>query len=293
MASAQFEILKDNLMQLKRPDDDNLTVEQQDAIIQRRVKISVIHHNHIIEFISYIEDMYSNVIFVQFLCSIIIMCVTGFQVFVMPPSRIHYITLVLYFFCNLTQIAIYSWFGHDILTKSGGIGLACYMTEWNAVSPKTRKLISIIMERSKIPIILTAGKFFNLSLSTFMMILRTSYSYLAVLQQMYKTNTLVRFISTKSLQNSNIEKSIPLQQFRLKLDANDYAMIEYAENDKHVDLVHTVVPPNYKGQGIGNILAEKTFDHIINENKKMVLTCTFLQKFYKQNKNTYEAHVIE
>lgn len=65
-----------------------------------------------------------------------------------------------------------------------------------------------------------------------------------------------RFISTKTLQNDNIEKNIGLQQFRLKLDANDYATVEYTENDKHVDLIHAIVPPNYKGLGIGNILAE-------------------------------------
>ncbi|KAI4458986.1 odorant receptor [Holotrichia oblita] len=152
MASAQFEILKDNLLNLKRSDDDTLTIDQEDRITRKKIAKCVTHHNHIIKFVSYIDDMYSNVIFVQFLCSIVIICVTGFQVFV-----------------------------------SGGIGLACYMTEWNTICPETRKLIFIIMERSKIPIVLTAGKFFNLNLSTLMMILRTSYSYLAVLQQMYKT----------------------------------------------------------------------------------------------------------
>nr|AVH87245.1 odorant receptor 4 [Holotrichia parallela] len=187
IASAQFEILKDNLHNLRRDEDNDLTIDQQDAVVRTRVKNCVLHHNVIIKFVALIEDMYSNVLLIQFLCSIIIMCVTGFQVFVIPPARMHYITLVLYFCCNLTQTAIYSWFGHDILAKSSDIGLACYMTEWNVLSPKARKLISIIMERSKIPIILTAGKFINLSLNTFMMIVRTSYSYLAVLQHMYKT----------------------------------------------------------------------------------------------------------
>lgn len=69
-------------------------------------------------------------------------------------------------------------------------------------------------------------------------------------------NTSIRLISSQALRSSSIEKNVPLQQFRLKLDGNDYATVEYEENDQQIDLIHAVVPPHYKGQGIGNVLAE-------------------------------------
>lgn len=43
---------------------------------------------------------------------------------------------------------------------------ACYMTEWVACGPLVRKTLFLIMERSKRPLILTAGKFIILSLSS-------------------------------------------------------------------------------------------------------------------------------
>nr|XP_022900458.1 putative odorant receptor 85d [Onthophagus taurus] len=180
LASSQFEILKDNLQNVTNDLPKN--EKDKNRLITKRLRRNIDHHNMILNFVKEIEEMYSTGIFIQFLCSIIIMCVTGFQ---MSPKKIQYVTLVLYFFCNLNQVAIYSWFGHDILDKSSGVGEACYMSEWNTLNPNVNKYLFIIMERSKIPTILTAGKFFNLTLGTLMMILRTSYSYLAVLKQMY------------------------------------------------------------------------------------------------------------
>lgn len=48
IASAQFEILKDNLINLKRIEDDKLADDQQDEVIRKRVKRCVLHHNVII-----------------------------------------------------------------------------------------------------------------------------------------------------------------------------------------------------------------------------------------------------
>lgn len=49
MASAQFEILKDNLVNLKQSENNELTIDQQDQITRRKIANCVIHHNHIIK----------------------------------------------------------------------------------------------------------------------------------------------------------------------------------------------------------------------------------------------------
>lgn len=50
MASAQFEILKNNLKHLRRDGDEKLTNEEMDHVIRKRVKHCVEHHNVIIKY---------------------------------------------------------------------------------------------------------------------------------------------------------------------------------------------------------------------------------------------------
>lgn len=42
------------------------------------------------------------------------------------------------------------------------------MSDWHKLSPRSRKLLLILMERAKRPIMLSVGKVINLNLATFM-----------------------------------------------------------------------------------------------------------------------------
>lgn len=50
--------------------------------------------------------------------------------------------------------------------QSSSIGNSCYNAEWYRCSTKVRKYIFLIMERVKIPVQLSAGIFFTISLLT-------------------------------------------------------------------------------------------------------------------------------
>ncbi|XP_076250100.1 odorant receptor 30a-like isoform X4 [Rhynchophorus ferrugineus] len=71
-------------------------------------------------------------------------------------------------------------------SKSNEITAACYAINWNDLDLVNQKLLITIMERAKRPVELNALGVFKLNLSTMVTILRTSYSYFAVLQQIYK-----------------------------------------------------------------------------------------------------------
>lgn len=71
------------------------------------------------------------------------------------------------------------------------------------------------------------------------------------------------------------------------------AVIEYKRCDNVFELVSTKVPHEYRGLGIAQDLAKKTFDYIVANDKRMKLSCDLLKKFYKQNKQKYENYVIE
>ncbi|VEN45388.1 unnamed protein product [Callosobruchus maculatus] len=104
---------------------------------------------------------------------------------VVPPFSVEFFWDSSYFTCMFIQIFFYCWYGHNVTSKSQDIGRAVYMSNFYVSDLKTRKALIIFMERSKRPLILRCG-FFTVSLATLTSILRSSYSYMAMLQQLYK-----------------------------------------------------------------------------------------------------------
>ncbi|XP_065169375.1 odorant receptor 94b-like [Atheta coriaria] len=142
-------------------------------------------HEYIIKYLLMVEELFSYGIFIQFLASIAVVCMTGFQLMITPPQSGQFVLLILYINCMMCQVIMYCWYGNEILFESDGLGESCYMSNWYEGSVSDKKFIFIMMERSKRQLRMTAGKFFTLSLPTLVMILKSSYSYFAVLQRLY------------------------------------------------------------------------------------------------------------
>ncbi|XP_064596506.1 protein NATD1-like [Liolophura sinensis] len=65
---------------------------------------------------------------------------------------------------------------------------------------------------------------------------------------------------------------------------NHKALLSYAWVDSaHIDMYHTEVPSIYRGQGVAKLLAKAAFDFVVKEDLKMTLTCTYLQKYFREN----------
>ncbi|KAL1497441.1 hypothetical protein ABEB36_008415 [Hypothenemus hampei] len=132
-----------------------------------------------------IEKAFSYGIFVQFLCSAVIICLTGFQLLVVSAGNAELVRLVIYLLVMTYQLVLYCWYGHILMEKSKEITNACYTGNWHNMSVKEQKMLIMVMERAKRPVSIRAAGIFQLNLSTLMTILRSSYSYFAVLQRLY------------------------------------------------------------------------------------------------------------
>lgn len=73
-----------------------------------------------------------------------------------------------------------------------------------------------------------------------------------------------------------------LKQFEIKVDGH-VARIEYHIMDDRIFLVHTEVPEELSGQGIGSLLAQKTLDKIEKMNLKVVPYCNFIAAYIRKN----------
>lgn len=66
------------------------------------------------------------------------------------------------------------------------------------------------------------------------------------------------------------------QQFTLDING-ELAKVEYKLKDNKVYLVHSEVPYNLRGQGIGKILVEKTFEQLTKEGYEAVAVCSYVR----------------
>lgn len=61
------------------------------------------------------------------------------------------------------------------------------------------------------------------------------------------------------------------------------AFISYRDNDGVISLMHTEVPEDLEGQGIGSALVEKTFHYLEANNLRMVPRCAFVMTYLKRH----------
>nr|QUP79566.1 odorant receptor 6 [Monochamus saltuarius] len=175
IVTSQFEILKDNLSNIKYNTDG----------AKGEFAENVLLHYSILRLVRIIEDTFSYATFFQFFSSVVVICFTGFEMMIVPPDSVQFVSRCTYFNAMTFQVAMYCWFGNNIIASSDELNDAIYMSNWYEADISLKKSILIFMEKCKKPVVLTAGKIFPLSLITFTSIMRSSYSYLAVLQSMY------------------------------------------------------------------------------------------------------------
>ncbi|XP_050311424.1 putative odorant receptor 85d [Anthonomus grandis grandis] len=164
---------------------DNVDKGERSAV-EKRIRHCIVYYNEAVNYVSLVDRIFSYGILVQFLCSAVVICLTGFQMMlVMSFQSVKLGLMAIYFTCMMCQLILYCWHGHMLMEQSRGITQACYSVDWNNMTIKEQKMLILIMERAKKPITIKAAGVFHLNLATLMAILRSSYSYFAVLRQLY------------------------------------------------------------------------------------------------------------
>ncbi|MFT6797070.1 MAG: putative GNAT family acetyltransferase/glutaredoxin [Maribacter sp.] len=79
---------------------------------------------------------------------------------------------------------------------------------------------------------------------------------------------------------------------RFTLDINgEIAKVDYQLKEGKMYLVHSEVPYNLRGQGIGKVLVEKTFEKLTEENYLAVAVCSYVKAI--KNRSDHWSTIIE
>ncbi|XP_015838561.1 odorant receptor 4 isoform X2 [Tribolium castaneum] len=140
------------------------------------------HHQ---ELKNHCVDFSSGLIFVQVATSSIAIGLTLFQM-TLNVSTFNVIFLVLYGLSVTFQMFQYCWFGSEVIHKSDKIAYSAFEMNFVDAPLSVKENLVIFMACTQKPIKMPVLKVTHLSLQTFTKVLRTAWSYFALLVQVSK-----------------------------------------------------------------------------------------------------------
>ncbi|XP_066152165.1 putative odorant receptor 92a isoform X2 [Euwallacea fornicatus] len=181
IATAQLDILRESILNFKPKNPTNLQEEEHEFFSKCASR-----HEAVVKFISEAEDVFTFIFLTQSLASVTSICNGMFQL----AHTGKMFSVEFYFNCAFTfdvlfELGICCWFGTLLTIKSVEVGDACYHYDWLNSPSHTRKLLLMIILRSQRPMYITAGKIIRLSMGSYLSVLKTAYSYFALMQSLY------------------------------------------------------------------------------------------------------------
>ncbi|CAL1679070.1 unnamed protein product [Lasius platythorax] len=181
---AQLEILKHRLLRMaKEKEEETSRISLNDASNETgRLSEHILHHLCIIRLAKMINNVFSQVFFVQFFVSIMVLCLSLYHL----SSHMTFAdiaTLIVYTLCMFLQIFVYCWAGNEVMLKSTGLSETIFQIDWILMPINERKDLLMIMRRSTRPIKFTSSFLVTLSLESYGNLLKASYSAFNLLQQ--------------------------------------------------------------------------------------------------------------
>nr|QNH68063.1 odorant receptor 39 [Apriona germarii] len=186
LCATQFEILKSRLTRISSNFMGDEMVDEKVRL--QKLRKYVIYHNYIYSCSELVRETYSIGEFCQVSCSVMIVCFGLFKVIITPLKSVQFLMLVTYSTTMIYQVSLYCCYGQRLLNASSTITEACYMSKWNTCSLEVQRHLVMIMNRANTPFIMKAGGIFSLTLETLMTIFTSSYSFFAILCQVFNAD---------------------------------------------------------------------------------------------------------
>ncbi|KAJ3656618.1 hypothetical protein Zmor_015680 [Zophobas morio] len=153
--------------------------------IRKLLLRNVLHYKSIITFTDDVTTLFSTCLISQFVVSVVIICMTMFQLSLVPVLSLQFLSMAMYQACMLLEIFLWCYYGNEVILKSTNLTMSAYRCGWVEFSKEFKQDLLFFMTRTQFPLKLYAGGYFTLSLDTFMAILKSSWSYFAMLNTVH------------------------------------------------------------------------------------------------------------
>ncbi|XP_046972726.1 odorant receptor Or2-like [Vanessa cardui] len=149
---------------------------------QLRLKNCYKRHVELIKFIRLFDSCLSPIMFLYVIVCSIMLCATAYQITIETSTMQRFIT-VEYLIFGVAQLFMYCWHSNDVLYVSRDSSLGPYESIWWTRNVSEQKDINILVDQFNRVIVFSAGPFTNITVATFISILKGAYSYYTLLSQ--------------------------------------------------------------------------------------------------------------
>nr|QXE93271.1 odorant receptor 45 [Eucryptorrhynchus brandti] len=177
-ANAQLEILQIRIRKLFSNEDD----EEKD--IQRKVKDIVRQHQHLIKFVTSLNNSIKNIIFMEYVLNSINVAAAALQIITVKTAS-EIIFALVFLILVVLQIFTLAWSANEINVQSTKIANAVYDSNWTDQSEAIKKMMYVILMRAQKPLQLTIGPFGPINIESALLTMKGAYSFISVMMQSY------------------------------------------------------------------------------------------------------------
>ncbi|KAL6259111.1 hypothetical protein P5V15_009033 [Pogonomyrmex californicus] len=152
--------------------------------VDERLTMIVQQHVRILCFISLTDKVLREISVVEIIGCTLNMCLLGYYTITEweIKNSASYITYIVLLISLTFNIFIFCYIGELVAEKCKKVGEISYMIDWHRLSGKKGLALVLMIAMSNASIKLTAGNLFELSLSTFGDVVKTSVAYLNMLR---------------------------------------------------------------------------------------------------------------
>jgi predicted GNAT family acetyltransferase len=81
---------------------------------------------------------------------------------------------------------------------------------------------------------------------------------------------------------SEVVNNETARRFEMTVDGHT-GFVKYARTGDRIELIHTEVPPELGGRGLGGVLAKAALDYAQQNGLKVIPTCPFVKKYLERH----------
>nr|AIT71995.1 olfactory receptor 29 [Ctenopseustis obliquana] len=158
--------------------EEAISDEEAEAVVRQlhEIHVQLLKHSRMF------NSVLSPVMFVYVVMCSLMICASAFQL-TSATNNTQKILTAEYLIFGIAQLFMFCWHSNDVIYKSQQVIMGPYESKWWAVGLQQRKNMLILQGQLKIMHIYTAGPFTDLTLATFVSILKGAYSYYTLLRE--------------------------------------------------------------------------------------------------------------
>ncbi|XP_059047385.1 odorant receptor 22c-like [Achroia grisella] len=180
----QYRLIRDYSENIGKNGNDCCITKENDENALLSIRYCHQTHNILINIIGDLSKLLKDILGIYFFVATLTLCSVAVRLNMETLSLTQLISLLQYLSATVTQLFLFCLYGNAVLNESSvGMGEGPNGAAYWCLSPRVRRELTTLAVGMSRPHHLSAGPFHALNLPSFIQIVRTAYSYYAVIRK--------------------------------------------------------------------------------------------------------------